>query len=118
MARLTRRRFTARALAKRLSEFGDCCAECRRPVGGAAGLEWDHEIALELGGEDALANLRPLCRMCHRAKTAADATAIGKARRMQQRSRGIRRQARRIIPGSVGSGFRKRLNGDVVRVQE
>lgn len=118
IARGARRRFTARALAKRLDDFGDRCACCRRPTGGANGLQWDHIIPLALGGEDALANLQPLCRGCHKAKTAEDAGKIGKAKRQRQRTRGIPRVPKRLIPGSKGSGWRRGVWGDARRVVE
>jgi len=112
---MTRRRFSARNLAARLIAYDGQCAECRCKVGGAAGLEWDHVIPLELGGEDEISNLQPLCRGCHRAKTASDVRAIRKAERQRQREAGIRRQPKAIIPGSSRSPWRRRLDGTVVR---
>lgn len=93
---MTRRRFSARTLMTRLLEFSGRCAGCSCKVGGAAGLEWDHIIALELWGEDTIDNLQPLCRGCHRGKTRQDAAHIAKAKRMQQRKAGIKRQGKRI----------------------
>lgn len=106
---MTRRRFPARDLKAKLAEFDDRCAVCRHPVGGAAGLEWDHVLPLEMGGDDELDNLQPLCRPCHRAKTRQDAGHIAKARRMQQRTLGIKRQPK-------GRGFRgwRKFNNDIV----
>lgn len=110
-----RRRFSATAYDARLEEFGKKCASCSMRTGGPAGLEWDHVIPLELGGDDELSNLQPLCRGCHRAKTRRDAGHIAKSRRMRQRSAGIPRTVRRPIPGSRKSPWRKRLDGTVVR---
>ena len=115
---MTRRRFSAKALFARLAEFGHCCADCKGKVGGAFGLDWDHVIPLAMGGDDDLSNLQPLCRNCHRSKTATDKGHIAKADRMRQRASGIKRQAANKIPGSKGTGLRKRLNGEVVRVKE
>lgn len=110
---MTRRRFSETALEKRLAEFSDCCAECGIKTGKAAGLEWDHIIPLAMHGRDELDNLQPLCRGCHKAKTAGDKGDIAKARRMDRRGKGINRQAKRLIPGSKGSGWRMTFNGPV-----
>lgn len=88
---MARRRFSAKALTERLLEFGGKCAICRMKTGGSAGLEWDHRVPLEMGGEDVLENLEPLCTLCHRWKTKNDAGHIAKAKRMQQRESGIPR---------------------------
>ena len=112
---MTRRRFSARALAARLLDFNGKCAECACKVGGPAGLEWDHIIPLELGGEDAIGNLQPLCKVCHKAKTRGDVRAIRKAERMRQRTAGIKRTVRSVIPGSKASGWKRKLDGTVAR---
>ena len=112
---MTRRRFPARALMARLLDFDGRCAECGCKVGGSAGLEFDHVIPLEMGGDDALDNLQPLCRADHRAKTAQDVGHIAKAKRMTQRAAGISRQPRAIIPGSKASGWKRTLDGRTVR---
>lgn len=112
---MTRRRFSERALAARLAEFGGCCAECGMTVGGPAGLEWDHVVPLELGGADEVANLQPLCRGCHCAKTASDVRAIRKAQRQERRQLGVKRTARVVIPGSRASQWKRKLDGTTVR---
>ena len=108
---MTRRKFSARALMARLLEFDGKCAVCGCKVGGAAGLEWDHVVPLALGGDDEIANLEPLCRADHRAKTAQDVKAIRKAERQRQREAGIRRQSRNPLPGSKGSGWKRTFSG-------
>lgn len=116
---MTRRRFSTKALMARLLEFNGRCAECGGKLGGAHGApEWDHITPLAMGGEDAIENLQPLHRACHRAKTDGDVTHIAKAKRMDQREAGIRRQPRSLIPGSKGSGFRRKMDGTIVRVTE
>ena len=112
---MTRRRFSAKALVARLLEFDGRCAICRVVTGGAAGLEWDHIIPLEMGGDDALSNLQPLCRGCHKGKTSIDVGHIAKANRMQQREAGIKRQPRSVMPGSRASGWRRKLDGSTER---
>jgi 5-methylcytosine-specific restriction enzyme A len=110
---MSRKRFPARALMARLLEFGGRCADCRCKTGGAAGLDWDHIHPLAMGGADELDNLQPLCRGCHKAKTKTDAAQIGKARRMDQRNAGIKRQPRNPLPGSKSSKFKRRIDGTV-----
>ncbi|MEM6934116.1 MAG: HNH endonuclease signature motif containing protein [Pseudomonadota bacterium] len=109
---MTRRRFAARTLAKRLAEFDGKCAHCGVRVGGPAGLEWDHIVALEIGGEDEIENLQPLCRGCHKAKTRQDIAVIRKAERQRQRSAGIRRATRNPLPGSKASGWKQKITGE------
>jgi 5-methylcytosine-specific restriction endonuclease McrA len=86
-----RKRFSKKTLEKHLASFGGKCACCGVKIDGASGLEWDHILALELGGEDELSNLQPLCIRDHRAKTKADVAAIAKSNRVRQRNLGIRR---------------------------
>ena len=58
------------------------CGNCRAPLGSRSDYVYDHLIALELGGQDELANLRPLCTDCNRVKTALDHKLIAKAKRL------------------------------------
>lgn len=113
---MTRKRFSATALTKRLLEFDGKCAECSGKFGGSHGKpEWDHIIPLELGGDDAIENLQPLHKGCHKAKTKEDVGHIAKSKRMQQRASGIDRQPKAVIPGSTASGWKHKMNGDWVK---
>jgi len=107
---MTRRRFSARALTQCLLDFNGKCAECGCKLGGPAGLEWDHVTPLELGGDDEIENLQPLCKVCHKAKTRGDVKAIRKAERMRQRNAGIKRTKRSVLPGSKASGWKRTFN--------
>lgn len=115
---MTRKRFSATALTKRLLEFDGKCAdpECGCKLGGShSRIEWDHIIPLEMRGEDAIDNLQPLCTACHKRKTKTDKGHIAKAKRMDQREAGIRRQAKSVIPGSTASGWKRKMNGEWVK---
>jgi len=112
---MTRKRFSASSYLARLLEFGGRCASCKCKTGGSNGLDWDHIIPLEMGGDDALANLQPLCKACHKAKTKTDVGHIAKGKRQTQRILGIKRQPRQIVPGSKASIWKKKLNGEVIK---
>lgn len=107
----TRRRFSARALRNRLAEFADSCACCGMPITPASGLDWDHRVPLELGGEDEIDNLQPLCRRCHVSKTAEDVGRIAKARRVRDRHLGIKPTYKRKLPGGRESGWKMKVGG-------
>lgn len=44
-------------------------------------VEFDHDIAAELGGPATFDNCRAICKICHRVKYPFDAAAIAKAKR-------------------------------------
>ena len=114
---MTRKRFSATALTKRLLEFDGKCAdpECRCKLGGShSRIEWDHIIPLGMRGEDAIDNLQPLCTACHKRKTKTDKGRIAKAKRMDQREAGIKRQSRNPLPCGRGSKLKKKIGGEVV----
>lgn len=59
------------------------CAGCGARMRDRAEYDYDHEIALALGGRDEPDNLRPYCRAaCHPEKTARDVRAVAKAKRL------------------------------------
>lgn len=111
----TRRRFSSRALTARLAEFGGHCAcGCGQEITAASGVEWDHRIALELGGADEINNLEPLTRACHAAKTKVDVGRIAKARRVKARHLGLN-QPKQRLPGGRGSRWKRKVSGEVIR---
>lgn len=54
----------------------DCglCQECRRNGRTTLGAEVDHTVPLWKGGSDDAGNKELLCKQCHEAKTAREAT--------------------------------------------
>ncbi|MEV6954267.1 HNH endonuclease [Streptomyces sp. NPDC051183] len=62
--------------------YGNRCAQCgRTPKEDGVKLELDHKVPLDLGGDNELENLQPLCRQCNNEKQAmfADHDADGPA---------------------------------------
>lgn len=83
------------------------------------GDEWDcdHIQALCNGGENRESNLAPALRTAHREKTAGDVKQRAKDDRVRKKHLGIYKPKSRL-PGSKGSGWRKKMDGTVVRVSE
>ena len=94
---------------------GFACLSCDKPLGA---VEFDHVVALGLGGANTPDNWAALCPVCHRKKTIADLRCIAKAKRQRRfhetgRSRapsgahrlgggkGFERQLRRHLNGAV-----------------
>lgn len=60
-----------------------CACGCEGVIDGSAAVEYDHELALHLGGTNDIENFRALLAPCHRRKTVAEAKARGKVRRIR-----------------------------------
>lgn len=79
---------------------------------------YDHILACALGGDSSLENCQVIRVCCHAVKTGdLDMQHIKKARRGEKDRANLAR-AKRKIPGSKGSGLRKRMDGTVVKVKE
>ena len=74
---------------------------------------YDHIIAANKGGDASLDNCQLLCWACHKVKTRQDVADIAKAKRLELRHNGIKRDSR--FPGSRASGLKRKLSGEVVR---
>lgn len=93
--------------------YGGKCAECSVKLGPQMPHDIDHTHALANGGENRESNLRPLCKPCHKPKTAADVAMKKKDRRVRQKHLGITPQ-KAIIPGSKDSKLKRKINGSTV----
>lgn len=79
---------------------------------------YDHDLPDYLGGKPTLENCKALRVDCHKLKTRdQDMPHIVKARRGQKDRQGLQ-PIKRKIPGSKGTGLRKKMDGSVVRVSE
>jgi 5-methylcytosine-specific restriction protein A len=75
---------------------------------------YDHRIADWLGGDNSLENCNVLGFCCDKPKTANDQGVIAKVKRIRDRRIGAL-TSKRPMPGSRASGFKKRMDGTVVR---
>lgn len=108
----SRRRISARERAAIFARCGGRCHICGHRVDGThERWEVEHIIPLELGGDDEGDNLAPAHVACHRDKTKADARAIAKTKRMQQRAIGIGRQATRKLRGGRHDNIKFKVGG-------
>lgn len=110
-----RRHISAKERMEIFTRCGGICHICGEKIDGTYDA-WDveHVIPIAMGGEDSGDNLAPAHDKCHRAKTRQDMGHIAKAKRMQQRASGIRRQSRSPLPGGRQSRWKKKLSGEVV----
>lgn len=76
-------------------------------------FHYDHVIADGLGGEPTLDNCAVLCTPCHGEKTRKhDVPAIAKAKRIEDRQRGIKKPS--TFACSRSSKFKRKIDGSVV----
>jgi hypothetical protein len=97
--------------ARILALYGNSCAVAGCCV--ETNLELDHVICLEIGGDDADFNIEPLCTYHHRLKTARDATAIARARRLRKREAGETKSKRPIISRGFDKTLSRSFSGTV-----
>lgn len=93
---------------------GGRCHCCNRLI--LAGEVWDvdHVIALINGGRHCESNMAPILREHHKAKTRADVADKSRTYRVRKRHLGLKK-AKRPIPGSRASGWKRKLDGTWVR---
>lgn len=81
-----RRKKWAKRVRKAILDANDGrCAICGWPIRGED-FDLDHIIPIAVGGDDDMANMRPVHRSCHRHKTAKeDIPVITKVKRLQRK---------------------------------
>lgn len=83
---MTKRRPMTKARRVRIFDAAQgVCHLCGQPIQTGEAWEAEHVIALECGGSDDDANMRPAHKACHKAKTAADAATGAKLTRIRAR---------------------------------
>lgn len=75
---------------------------------------FDHKVPVWLGGENRESNLQAIRGEPHQRKTSAEATVRSKVNANRDRHLGLKK-TRRPMPGSKASGWKKKMNGEVVR---
>lgn len=60
------------------------------------GVQYDHDVPDQLGGENSLENCRAVCIQCHKIKTRGDIRQIRKSDRQRDKASGVIRSAGKI----------------------
>ena len=68
----------------------------------------------DLGGADDESNMAPAHLDCHKGKSNIDARNLAKVRRIHAKHIGAQARPRNLIPGSRGTKFKRKLNGETV----
>jgi len=112
----TKRRAMTRARRARvfLREDGRCYVCSRQIRAHAESYHIEHPDALALGGADEDVALRIICVPCHKAKTAADKTAIAARNRAIDKGYAGKGRKSGKMPGGRASRWKKRIDGRVV----
>jgi hypothetical protein len=112
---MTRREFSASVRKAAWSRCDGRCEGCGVEFTAANPPEYDHGVEDYLGGEPTPENCIVLGRKCcHAPKTANRAPVLAKVRRIDAKAAGTTGR-KAVIPGSKGSGLRKRMDGTVWR---
>jgi 5-methylcytosine-specific restriction endonuclease McrA len=121
---MPRRKLTPSQKAEIREGQGELCFACSEPLDDDPALgptEYDHVVALALGGADEPENICAMHQQCHRGhdgKTSRDMRMIRKAdrqRRKHEEGRGRKRKGKPIQSRGFDGRWRKKLNGEVVR---
>ena len=112
---MTRKRYSAARVAAWFLEHGGVCHICAGKISAGQVWEREHVIPLAQGGSDELDNQRPAHAVCHKAKTAKDAGDTARAKRRQAAHLGVKPPKGRPLPGSRASGWKKKMDGTIVR---
>jgi 5-methylcytosine-specific restriction protein A len=93
---------------------GICQCGCGIKINGKP-WDTDHIVAIINGGENRESNLRTLLRDHHKIKTAADVAEKARVVRKRMASIGLKVRRGPPMPGSRASGWKRKMNGEVVR---
>ena len=78
-------------------------------------IEFDHKVPLWLGGENREENLQATTSASHKRKTQAEATVRAKTNRQKLKHLGLAKKKSRPMAGSKTSGWKRKMDGTVVR---
>ena len=117
-----RRYLSKKQQAEMLLAFKGCCGICGGKFKAGEKIEWDHKLALALGGTNDVENFQPVhgdAGQCHKQKSAQDVKAIAKGKR-QAKKFGPQRDAQpkrfkvKIASRGFSTTLRKTMAGKVV----
>jgi 5-methylcytosine-specific restriction protein A len=112
---MTRKRLSTRDRLRIFELAKGTCHLCNGRIVAGEAWEVSHAVPLEMGGHDEDTNRFPAHKKCHRQQTSEiDIPMIAKAKRREARHLGAR-VTRNPIPGSKASGWKRKMNGEVVR---
>lgn len=109
---MSRQEFSAKVKLARWQHSQGHCESCTRKL-FTGDINYDHHNPDGLTGEPTFENCRVLCRSCHLIKTKGDVKHIAKAKRRERKNAGIKKRS--YFPGSKDSGWKKKIDGTVVR---
>lgn len=75
------------------------------------GVQFDHDVPDQLGGDNSLENCRAVCVQCHRIKTRGDIRQIRKSDRQRDKHSGTMAKKGKPMPGSKSSEWKRRMDG-------
>lgn len=93
------------------------CYLCDQMIRPGDTWEVEHILPVGLGGDNSEENLRPAHTKCHKPKTAEDVGKMRKADRVRAKHFGAKVKTG-SIPGSKKSGWKRKMDGTVVRRNE
>jgi 5-methylcytosine-specific restriction endonuclease McrA len=117
---MNRRKLTPAQKAEIVEQQGGMCFACSEPLDDDPALgptEYDHVVALALGGADEPDNICAMHQRCHRGhdgKTSQDIRMIRKADRQGKKHRGEhKRRGRPLQSRGFDKRWRKKMDGSV-----
>jgi 5-methylcytosine-specific restriction protein A len=108
-----RKPLTPKQRAQLFIEHKGICCICHNRIDGVREM-WDEHInPLWLGGDNSASNRAPAHADCARQKTAREAKGRAKGRRIAEKHMGAHK-AKRPMPGSRASKWKKKMDGTTV----
>jgi 5-methylcytosine-specific restriction endonuclease McrA len=81
----------------------------------AGDVDYDHITPLQDGGENRESNLQAVSRKAHRAKTAQENADRAKSNRIKAKHMSMSKPAKHPLPGSKASGWKRTVDGRIIR---
>ena len=110
---MVRREFSKAVKLAAWKRAKGACERCTAKIIG--GVEYHHEKEDTFGGEPVLENCVVLCITCHRGITGERAKVVAKSNRVRNKFLGIKTKKSRSLMGSKASGWKRKMDGTVVR---